>query len=203
MTFNNTKLMQALALGLINIVILLFVNKQTVNLIEQSYLNHKKQEIQNVLFMTKQLIAVTIAQKQEDGFTRKEIEALVTDYLNVVSFDDVYFWANDQNAIARAHIRKDVLGSFQRSYIVHIKGLGNKKIFFETKENINPDSGLILYKINGIVKVDQWDWLIGYGAYLHQEDINRLKNQIMVWVIILALILDIFVLLLIFRRPVR
>jgi methyl-accepting chemotaxis protein len=199
MVINRLKAFQILVLGVLNILLLLFVNDQVTERVEKIYFELKKQEVENVVKMSKAFINNTINVGVENGISQSELENKVIDYISYSHVEDLYVWANDDLGIARVHIRPEVVGSFQKSYIRHAKALAGKEILFETRDNINPVTDFIERKINGITFIPEWGWIIGYGSYIYQSDVYRMKNEIMMCVALLVLLLDLVALALIFR----
>ncbi|ADZ90964.1 cache domain-containing protein [Marinomonas mediterranea] len=203
MIFNKFKVSQVLMLGVVNVLLLLVVNDQITETLERAYLDFKKQETQNAAYMSKAFIERTIEEGEQLGTPQMELENQVIDYLSKSHFKDLYVWANDDLAVARVHVKPEVIGSFQRSYIRHTKALEGKDIIFETLDNINPVTENIEQKVNAIVFIDKWGWIIGYGSYLYESDISKLKNSIMIWVGLLIVLLDLVSLALIFKLSIR
>ena len=164
--FNSKKLSLSLAI----IVISIIVNVAYLYNYKESLIDKSKQEIIAVLEKAKQQASIYVEQHQSGTLSKTEAEQKLLDTLTSNNKGSHYIWINDNHAISRAHIRPEIIGKFQTSYIEHIKALENEDIAFITKTNIKPGIEQRVYKINGFTKLPKWDWVIGYGVYLDEVE---------------------------------
>lgn len=130
----------------------------------------KKQDIAAILNIARSQSTHYISQYQLGILTKEQAEENIVHFLSSLRYEADYVWANDSNGIGRVHPRKEIVGQFQSSYPNHIAKLADKDIFFLTKTNIKPVSDEIIIKTNGVVKLPEWNWVIGFGLYM--DDMN-------------------------------
>jgi len=138
--------------------------------IREQIVNEKKQSIVSVLNTAQKTASIYVKQHIDGLLTKRQAETALIEALTTNNKDFDYIWINDNDGIARAHIRPEIIGQFQSSYINHIAALKHKDIIFETKTNLKPKLEKIILKINGIAKIPDWDWVFGYGVY--EDDIE-------------------------------
>lgn len=132
-----------------------------------------KQEINSVLRFAAAQSIYYADQSVSGDISREEAEYKVTELLSQMRFGTNYIWANDNHAIARVHIRDDVIGTFQQSYMRHRSFITSPSdIAFEVDSNLKPVVDKKILKINGVILIPEWDWIIGYGLYF--DDMNRI-----------------------------
>ncbi|SHO58170.1 cache domain-containing protein [Vibrio quintilis] len=164
---------------LIFVVALYYYTEEQVHNI---YIESKKDEISKVMTMVHHHAESIIKESANDSMeARKQTEQKIVDYFEGFHIGDLYFWVNDHNAIARVHPRDKVLGQFQNSYLRHMKQLESNPLFFETRLNVNPVTDELQVKINGIMLLDPWKWVVGYGSYI---DKSRIVEKTMLLMII-------------------
>jgi Signal transduction histidine kinase len=143
-----------------------------LNLIKATLVDSSKREIQSVLAFAVHNANVFVEKAERGDMPRQEAEIQVVKLLSNMQHEHAYVWANDSDAIARVHIRPEKIGVFQSSYLRHITALSDEDIIFREATNLKPFSNKKIFKINGITRLPDWNWVIGYGVYL--DDINTL-----------------------------
>lgn len=195
---NQKPLVTLLIVSLIAFVLLGFIGYHYT---KQSVIATKKQEVETMLAIASKQSSVYIDQYKQGLLTKQQAEEKIIHFLSALQFESAYIWANDNFGIARVHARKEIIGQFQRSYVENMSALANKKIYYRTQANIKPISNQIVFKINGITKLPEWDWVIGYGIYM--DDVNRLvfkARRLFIISLILSMVMVSFVAFYFMRR---
>ncbi|CAM3832647.1 hypothetical protein VA7868_02846 [Vibrio aerogenes CECT 7868] len=163
---------------LVFVVALYYFTEEQVHKI---YIESKKGEIGNILDMVHHHAELIIHQSDQGSpEARKIAEQKIINYLEGFHSGDLYFWANDHNAIARVHPRDSVVGQFQNSYLRHLNQLESHDLFFETRLNLNPVTDELQVKINGIMLLKPWKWVVGYGSYIDRYQIMEKTMYLMI-----------------------
>ncbi|MCE0494667.1 methyl-accepting chemotaxis protein [Vibrio salinus] len=161
------KLSQQL-IGLLIVVIigLISLGAYGLHAMRDSLIDNRKHELESVLtFATKQ--AEHIIQQEEAGkLSRDEAERKVVDVLSQFRYGSMYIWANDNNAIARVHVKPEKIGEFQSSYQEHMRVLKDKKFAFVVEDNMKPGTDEMVTKVNAVTKIPKWNWAMGLGVYM-------------------------------------
>jgi len=137
---------------------------------KESLIQAKKEDIATVLKIVRNQSAIYIDQYRQGLLTKEETDEKIIEFLSAMQYESAYVWANDNLGIARVHARKEVIGQFQHSYVKHMAQLVDRDISFITEINIKPIVDEKITKINGISKIPEWDWVIGFGIYMDDID---------------------------------
>lgn len=182
---NQKPLVTLLIVSLIAFVLLGFIGYHYT---KQSVIATKKQEVETMLAIASKQSSVYIDQYKQGLLTKQQAEEKMIHFLSALQFESAYIWANDNFGIARVHARKEIIGQFQQSYVEDMAALANKKIYYQTKFNLKPGLDERVLKSNGITKIPEWDWVIGYGIYM--DGVNEIAlNAQMPFIISLMLLM--------------
>jgi methyl-accepting chemotaxis protein len=138
---------------------------------KENLVESRKYEIATVLQFAQAQASIYVEKVRAGRITREEAEEEFVRILSATNQGSDYVWANDSFAIARVHIRDEVIGTFQESYTKHLALLTNKEIIFDISSNVKPISDKRVKKINGITKIPYWNWIVGYGVYM--DEVNQ------------------------------
>ena len=138
--------------------------------LKSNLIDSSKNEINTILNLAKAQASFYIKQEKNNEITREEAEAKVIEVLTNMRCDASYIWANDNNAISRVHPKKEQLGTFQSSYATFMGKLSNQDIVFSVGQFPKPGSNIEITKINGAVKIPEWNWVMGIGVYMDDVD---------------------------------
>lgn len=169
----------------------LLVSMLSLSTYRQNMVDSRKYEIESVLQFTRAQLSIYVDKVNKGLISRKTAESEVVEMLSAMQIDTRYVWANDSNAIARVHVRPEVLGKFQTSYVYHMRELENTPIAFVSEPNVKPIDEVRVLKMNGITKIPEWDWVVGYGAYIddiESEFLDIVVKTIFINVLIAMLI---------------
>lgn len=166
---NNTKPLTILLI--VSLISLLVVGVIGISSFKESLIEAKKEDVKKILNMARNQSTIYINQHKQGVLTKEQAEKKVVALLSAMQHKSDYVWANDSFGIARVHARKEIVGQFQKSYVEHMAQLTDHDFFYLTQPNIKPIKDERVLKINGITKLPEWDWVIGFGIYL--DDVDR------------------------------
>jgi methyl-accepting chemotaxis protein len=162
---------QLVAVLIVALVGFLAVGLVGLHYVKNSLIESEKQSIATLLNIARNQSVLYINQYKQGLLTKEETDNKIIQFLSALQYKSAYVWANDNHGIARVHARAEVVGQFQSSYIEHMKHLASTKIFYLTENNIKPITNQRVFKINGVTKIPEWNWVIGFGVYM--DDINK------------------------------
>ncbi|MET0123752.1 MAG: cache domain-containing protein [Candidatus Thiodiazotropha sp. 6PLUC9] len=169
---------------------LLFVGVIGFNSIKETLIESKKEDIATVLNVARHQSAKFINQYHQGILSKEQTDDKIIEFLSGMRYESNYVWANDNNAIARVHVREEVIGQFQKSYARYIDELTDDNFLYDTDTNIKPGIDKKVMKINGMAKIPEWEWIVGYGIYM--DDFNQTLYEL-VKVFIFSVAISIFV----------
>ncbi len=138
--------------------------------LKSNLITNRKHEIQSILTFARHQAQHYIDLYDNGKLSRKQAEDKVVDVLSSFRAGTSYIWSNDNHGIARVHVKKSKIGQYQDSYPEHMALLKNADFNFTVGENYKPGSQDMVIKVNGITKLPQWNWVIGYGVYMDDID---------------------------------
>jgi methyl-accepting chemotaxis protein len=164
----------------------LLISGYGLYLLKESLLESCKHEIKSILTHARHQSSIYIDQAVQGLISRKTAEKKVVETLSGLRGTGAsYVWANDNNAIARVHIRPAVIGQYQKSYLEHMIRLKHHQFVFYVGTNIKPGTENITVKMNGVTKLPYWNWTVGYGIYF--DDIDKTYWKFAIQLIYLTL----------------
>ncbi|ADZ89739.1 cache domain-containing protein [Marinomonas mediterranea] len=155
-----------IAVGMVVFCTLMFQASKN-NLIEA-----RKHEATELLRFAKQLAEYEINRFERGELSKPEAEFEIATLLSKFSKGSSFIWANDHNAIARVHVKDDVIGKFQSSYAKYISALRDNEFHFIIGESRKPSSDELFLKLNTMTLIPKWDWMIGYGLYMDELNVQ-------------------------------
>ncbi|WP_432468208.1 cache domain-containing protein [Agarivorans sp. Z349TD_8] len=167
---------------------------------KESLIEAKKQEIELLLNIARQQSAIYIEQYHQGLLSKAETDQKIIKFLSGMRYGASYLWANDNNAIARVHIRERVIGQIQKSYVRHMENLVHEDILYVVETNIKPSNNTRTWKINGVTEIPEWKWVIGMGIYLDDVD-NTLFTYISKFLI--SIVISMVVIIMTFIYSIR
>lgn len=165
---NLTKQMISLVIAtFLGFVLIAFLGLHSL---KGNLIDARKHEITSILTFARNQAESYVGEVEQGKMSRDEAERRIIADLSAMRAGSSYIWATDGNAIARVHPNTQNLGTKQSSYPGQLALIGNHSIVFEVKMNTKPGvSGMVL-KVNGMTKVPEWNWILGYGVYM--DDVN-------------------------------
>lgn len=148
----------------------------SINTVKESLIESNKQHIATILNMATRQSAIYVNQYKKGVITKDEADEKIVNFLSALRYESSYVWANDNNAVARVHVRDKIIGQYQKSYTRDIDTINAKGLSYTIESNIKPLTNKRQMKINGIAKIAEWDWVVGYGVYYDDIDDLILKS---------------------------
>ncbi len=139
--------------------------------LRNTLIESRKHELESVLTFAKKQVEQVVNAEAAGKLTKAAAEQQVIDLLSQYRDGATYVWSNDNNGIARVHVKKEKLGQVQASYQGHIAALQNTDFIFDVGPNFKPGSTEEVLKVNAVTKIPGWNWVMGLGVYM--DDLNE------------------------------
>ncbi|PNH95594.1 methyl-accepting chemotaxis protein [Vibrio diazotrophicus] len=161
--------------------------------------NQRKQEIIQVLKLSKQLVNEYVVMEQRGDISREDAEHKVVSLLSKLRDGKKdYVWARDKDGVITVHVRNEDIGKFNNgklpdgtlAFDAYKRSLTNSEYGFVDSLVKDPESPVIKNKINGVTYLKPWGWIIGFGIFdddLNQIYISNLKRMVIIGVISIIL----------------
>lgn len=134
--------------------------------LRNTLIESRKHELESVLTFAKKQVEQVVNAEAAGKLTKAAAEQQVIDLLSQYRDGATYVWSNDNNGIARVHVKKEKLGQVQASYQGHIAALQNTDFIFDVGPNFKPGSTEEVLKVNAVTKIPGWNWVMGLGVYM-------------------------------------
>ncbi|MFM2480894.1 methyl-accepting chemotaxis protein [Celerinatantimonas sp. YJH-8] len=138
--------------------------------LKDNLVESRKHEIQSILMFARDQSLSYVHAADKGEISREEAEKRVVTLLSAMRHGSSYIWANDNHAIARVHVNPEKIGLFQKFYAQHIQQLQHEMVPFRVVTNVKPGTQTEVLKVNGYIKLPEWNWVIGYGVYMDDVD---------------------------------
>ncbi|MBV5292407.1 MAG: cache domain-containing protein [Curvibacter lanceolatus] len=173
----STRLAGLVACSVLGLIVIAFFSLLTLRSL---LLDDKRAEIQTVLGLAAASVKEFQAQEQSGKLSRDEAQAKAVDVLKTLrNGKAAYVWVRTTGALGlvlpnQADVGKVDFGKklpdgrfdFQR----YLDGLANQEIAYVQLMVKKPGTDVEVPKINGVVKVAGWDWVIGFGVWVDDVD---------------------------------
>ncbi|WP_421847435.1 methyl-accepting chemotaxis protein [Marinomonas sp.] len=166
---------------------LIILGALALTTLRENLIDSRKHEIEKILTLAKNQATYFVELEKAGKLTRPEAEQRVVDALSTMREGASFVWSNDNKAIARVHIRESELGTFQKSYQGQIQQLKNTDIVFKVAPSKKPGTDYKVIKVNGMSKIPEWNWVIGYGVYM--DDLQSTFWRAAIYFIIAGLVI--------------
>lgn len=186
---------QLMILILVVVLGLLSLGAYGLYSLHTSLVDSRKHELEKVLTFAKLQAMQVIDQQVAGKIGRKDAEEKVIKILSQYRDGASYIWSNDSNAIARVHIKKEKIGTLQKSYQKHIDSLRNTEFSFHVASNLKPGGSERVVKVNAITKLPKWNWIMGIGVYM--DDLSNVFWAIAFRFIFIAVVVVIIVIMIV------
>ncbi|CAG9296347.1 methyl-accepting chemotaxis protein [Celerinatantimonas diazotrophica] len=153
---------------LIIVVIIGFVALGSYGLhsLRTSLIDTREHELKSILTFAQKQVDPIVQAQQQGKISKEQAEQQVVDILSKFRTGTSYLWANDNNGIARVHVKQQKIGTFQSSYAHDIGLLQGKNFIINVAENFKPGEPQEVVKVNAVTKISQWNWVMGIGVYM-------------------------------------
>ena len=148
--------------------------------LRSNMLENKRSEIYTVLTLAARQVAYFQEQEQRGVLTRAEAQARAIEGLSSLrDGKKAYLWARTVDALGLVHPNPEVIGKVdvgvtladgRSKWQSYLDGLqGKRHAFFDDLAKY-PGAEQPVPKINGIVRIEGWDWLVGFGIFVDDID---------------------------------
>ncbi len=153
-----------------------------------SMLEDRHNELRSVLTLAAKTVEHYQALEKEGKLTRDEAQAKAIETLNSMSDGKTkYLWARTTGALGLVlpANQADGLGKVdfgkkmadgRPSFQLYLDQLANSEFGFVEADVKKPGGEVVLPKINGVTKVQGWDWILGYGVWVDDVDAAYWKS---------------------------
>lgn len=144
-------------------------------------LEDRRAEIHNVLTLAANQVARYQALEKSGELTREKAQAEAIKALTAMrDGNKTYVWARTVGALGLVHPKAEVIGKVDfgitlangktnwQNYLDHLET--TNFAIFDDKAKRPGGTEELLPKLNGVMKIAEWDWLLGYGMFA--DDIN-------------------------------
>ncbi len=149
--------------------------------LRSTMLEDKRNEIHSVLNLAAKQVAYFQGLEKSGKLTRDEAQAKAIEALSSLRDEKkAYLWARTVGALGLVHPNPDVIGKVDFGATLS-NGKTNWQNYLDNLVNTNfayfddmvkrPGSDAMVPKINGVTRIDGWDWLVGFGIFA--DDINE------------------------------
>ncbi|MEQ7918421.1 methyl-accepting chemotaxis protein [Xanthomonas sp. WHRI 1810A] len=149
-------------------------------------LEDKRSEIHSVLKLAVQQVGYFQGLEKSGKLTREEAQARAIEALSSLrDGSNAYIWARTVNAVSLVHPNPNLIGKVDvgatlpngkttwQNYLDHLQDA--PFAYFDDLVK-RPGADTLVPKINGLAKVNGWDWYVGYGIYV--DDINAAYQRL-------------------------
>ncbi len=154
---------------------LILIAGLSLRTLHSSMQDDKRSEIHTVLSLAAQQVAYYQAQEQSGKLNRAQAQAAAIEALSALRVGKkVYLWARSIEGVGLVHPNKDVIGKVDFGALL-ANGKTNFQNYIDTLATTqfayfddiakNPDTDKMAPKINGVTKIEGWNWLVGFGVY--------------------------------------
>lgn len=143
-------------------------------------LEDKRAEIHSVLNLAAQQVAHFKGLEGSGKLGKDEAQARAIEALSSLrDGNTAYVWARTVDALSLVHPNPNVLGKVDTGAVLpngkttwqnYLDHLQNTHFAYFDDLVKRPGSDAVVPKINGLTKIDGWNWYVGYGIYV--DDIN-------------------------------
>ena len=165
---------------------LALVSGFALSTLRSTMLDDRRDEIHTVLDLAARQVAYFQSLEQSGKLSRSDAQARAIDALaSLRSGKDTYVWARTTGALGLVHPNPDIVGKVDfgatlpngksnfQNYLDQLAG--NRFAYFDDMTK-RPGSDQVVAKINGVTKIEGWDWVVGFGIFV--DDINAAYAQL-------------------------
>lgn len=148
--------------------------------LRSNMLENKRSEIYTVLNLAAQQVAYYQEQEQRGILSRDAAQAKAIEALSSLrDGKKAYLWARTVDALGLVHPNPEVIGKVDVGVTLadgrtkwqgYLDGLKNTRFAYFDDLAKYPGAEQAVPKINGITKIDGWNWLVGFGIFVDDID---------------------------------
>lgn len=159
---------------------LLLIAGFSLSALRSNMVENKRSEIYTVLNLAAQQVAYFQDLEQRGTLSREVAQAKAIEALSSLrDGKKTYLWARTEGALGLVHPNPDVIGKVDVGVTLpdgrskwqgYLDGLKNTRLAYFDDLAKYPGADQPVPKINGIVKIEGWNWLVGFGIFVDDID---------------------------------
>jgi len=159
---------------------LLILGSFALHSLRNTMLEDRRESLRTVLMLAKQQVAFYQQQERSGKLTREQAQARALEVLSAMrDGKTAYIWARTTDALGLVHPNPDIIGKVdagktwadgRNDFQHYLDAMANSEYGFVELSVAKPGTKIELPKINAVVKIDDWNWVIGYGVWVDDVD---------------------------------
>ncbi|GGP24629.1 methyl-accepting chemotaxis protein [Silvimonas amylolytica] len=192
----STRLGLIVASAILGLIVVAFVALHTLH---ANMLADRRDEIQTVLSLARHQVAYYQSLEQSGKLDHKTAQDQAIAALSGLRDGKNYLWARTTDALGLVHPNPAVIGkvdwgakvaSGRSNFEEYLFRLRDTDYAFFDDMTKRPGTDVLVPKINGVTRIDGWNWLVGFGVFV--DDIEHAYWQL-VWHFVLIGVLGLLV----------
>ncbi|QXI31416.1 cache domain-containing protein [Pseudomonas vanderleydeniana] len=158
---------------------LAIVGGLALNTLHATMQEDKRSEIHSVLAMAARQVGYYQALEKSGKLSRGDAQAKAVEALSNMRYGtSTYVWARNIEGLGLVHAIADKVGKIdlgkapngKTSIQNYIDNTANSPFYYYDDFTKNPDTGDMAPKLNGITRIDGWNWFVGFGMFTSDID---------------------------------
>jgi len=176
----STRLGLIVGCAALGVVVLVFIALQTVH---SSMVADRQEQIRSTINLAAKQVGVYVALEKSGKLSRDEAQVLAKQAIAGLRDGDDYVFARNMEGMVLVHPDASREGkvdmgakvadgrTLMQVYLDSIKTADQSQVEILTKR---PKGDKLVPKINGLAKITEWNWILGYGLFV--DDIDEAYN---------------------------
>lgn len=194
----STRLGLIVGCAALGTLILAFMALQTIR---SSMIADREEQIRATVTLASKQVQAFLAQEKAGALTRDEAQARARQAVSGLQDGDNYVFVRDMLGTVIVHPDKRKEGKVDMGakgpdgrtlFEIYLDALKTSDLAQVTILTKRPNGDVFLPKVNGLAKIPQWDWIVGYGLFIDDVDEAYMKYAIrfgLVGLVIFALVI--------------
>ncbi|OUM71802.1 chemotaxis protein [Pseudomonas caspiana] len=146
-----------------------------LNTLHSTMQEDKRNEIHTVLSLATQQVAYFQGLEKSGKLTRAEAQAKAVEALtNMRNGTQRYIWARSIDGLGLVHAIADKVGKIdlgkaangKTSIQNYVDNLATTQFYYYDDITTHPETKAVVPKINGVTRISDWNWFIGFGIFV-------------------------------------
>lgn len=171
-----------------------------LNTLHSTMQEDKRNEIHTVLGLASKQVAYFQGLEKSGKLSRADAQARAVEALsNMRNGAQTYIWARGIDGMGLVHAIPDKVGKIdlgkaangKTSIQNYIDNLATAQFFYYDDITTNPETKAVVPKINGVTRIDDWNWFVGFGIFVADIETAYWKlayNFIVIGIILILLV---------------
>lgn len=157
------------------IIGLIILSAYALRNLHTTMIENRKHEIHSILNLAIKQANYFLHLEQTGKMSQKEAQAKAIEALSTLRDGNDYVWVRDPEARLLVHVRTENLGKVDLgsklpdgtyTYDGFVKVLKTSNFGYFQSNVQKPGSDIFVPKINGVTRIDGWNWMFGFGVYI-------------------------------------